>query len=48
MNITKHKVPSMSPMKNLEITTTSIDTLFSAENTRLVKIAFNKADKIVT
>ena len=35
-------------MKNLEITTTSIEILLSAERIRLVKIAFNKADKMVT
>jgi len=40
--------PSMSPMKNLAITSTPISTLFIKERTKLVNIELNKADIIIT
>jgi len=38
----------MSPIKNLAITETFIETSFSVDITRFVKILLNSADKIIT
>ena len=46
--ITKHAVPIMSPIKNLDITRTSMDTPLINDKNKFVKIAFINADKIVT
>ena len=40
--------PSMSPMKNLAITSTPISTLLIKERVKLVNIELNKADIIIT